>query len=149
MDVNINCAIAGYNVEFLPGDIGLSASNANVVNDPDTKKIVMFCLACKPKFRRIFPVFVSDQSTLPYIVSECESIDFCAKSDWFNYCSECIEKYAFKYTSEGIDYSNCVEYSEDQYCYVFEEIGQNISCIFCKKGYSKNKDGFCEIILPM
>ena len=160
-----NCAVAFYNVEADPiivmnaedppveTDRYLSAEDSNKKFNVDKKKIVAFCIVCEKGKRPIKATTSPESETnpvyIPFMIAECENIQNCSNSIWFNYCSECMENFIYEYNpGKGIDYASCVSFNSESNCFAAEKIGNFYKCKMCKRGYSVNKDGSCEILIP-
>ena len=98
------------------------------------------CLYCEPGFKPFF-----DENNEKVV--KCEKIENCVENSvWFNSCSKCKEFYTWNFITEingnFIVYDNCKKF-QDLNCLISSK--NNNSCILCKKEYSINEDGICEI----
>lgn len=101
----------------------------------------VYCAACDRGFRIALRGSVDADID---VVRKCEQIENCNQSVWFNYCSQCEDDFVYRYntTENIIEYDYCIEKPEgESNCFAREENGL---CIVCKKGFSKNDEGFCE-----
>ena len=99
------------------------------------------CLYCEPGFK---PFFDENHEK----VVKCEKIKNCIENSvWFNSCSKCKEYYTWNFKNENngkfIIYHNCIKFN-DMNCLISSK--NNNTCILCKKEYTINTDGICEIL---
>ncbi len=150
-----NCAVAFMNVEAVPKEFGgdVLGDDADKRFNVDLGKIAVFCLACKRGMKRVFGSSDAESHLSPgfldYMVAACEDIEHCANSKWLNYCSECVREASYLYVDAvGVDYSTCLLFPKQPNCFAAEQVGEDLVCKFCEKGYSMNFDGICEMLNP-
>lgn len=85
-------------------------------------------------------------------IKTCNEISSCVGTDWFNSCSECESGFVYKYklSSDQIMFTECIQFSKTPNCFVAvpEDGGNQSYCKYCKKGFVKNEDGYCESYKP-
>ena len=128
-----NCAMG---VVDLNAPLPLDASHATTAV-PDTSKMAVYCVACKPGYRPTYAV-VGNRAT--EVVVRREKIAGCgAYSTRVNGCSECAINYVLGYDpTRGVDHTCSTDL--DQNCYAKE----GGACAICKKGFAPNFGGLCE-----
>ena len=130
-----NCGLYIYNISTTRSSFtSLEIAHQTIANGENS---TIYCSVCKPGYKATKR---SDTNT----VTLCEEISNCkASSTWFENCSECKPNFVFKYDMK-IRYDECVAYTADKDC--FAASAENTECVLCKKGFAKNRDGFCEKI---
>lgn len=125
------CAMLLYRIDKKPVEDKNYKSN-----DP-----VIICASCDRGYRvKTRPALNTDVDS----IQECEAIQNCKLSVWFNACSECESKFIYEYdlTTKKIKYDKCVDEPwENSNCFATSD---SKKCDICKKGYSINDEGFCE-----
>ena len=110
----------------------------------------IFCAACSPGYRKskIQRTFLNDNSRYPfqspYYASGCTAISNCVGNQWVNFCSQCVSGYTWKYnpTTKAVNYDECVSTSISN-CEAADDDG---ACVYCKKGYILQSEGYCDQI---
>lgn len=138
------CAIGAFNVNTSTASAADAASNG-IAN---TNNLAVFCISCIGGYRAK-KMTLADNSVVPFAIYECEEINGCSNTSWYNYCGACDDNFAFKYEPvNGVDYTECISFEKDPNCYAATE-AVNGDCEICKKGYQLNKDEICEMINPL
>ena len=134
-----NCALVGVNLEQTSFDF----EDATKTTNTSRYKVAIFCIACKRGFK---PIYSLDQSGDEIeMAGQCQMIENCLTSSWYNNCSQCKSNYAFSITkgeTYDINFQECVQ-SKVENCFIYDEI--NEECFKCKKGYFFNTFKQCEI----
>lgn len=132
-----NCGLGVLNVGSLAN--ALTAALSNPVND----QTAVYCYACAPGYLavRVTPPV----SFAPMMVWQCNQIQNCATSTWFNACSNCVTgaSYLWDSPSQQVRYDVCVVNTINN-CFAVDPTGNPIVCIICNQGYTLNRDGQCE-----
>lgn len=136
-----NCGVGLVNINLPP-----SAAESSQPASPTPAGSSVFCGACLPKFAPTFAKNAQDKQ-ISNIVVGCTAIANCDFSQTFNSCELCQKGYVFGFNhTRGVLYDTCIPAPENPNCYaMFTEAGNNI-CKTCKKGFVKNRDGFCEAL---
>ena len=134
-----NCALGVLNLSITNGDATKNRSTLN--GEPTTLPgLAQYCAACKPGFKAI-PV--NNSSQWLHIKAECQRIENCSGTDWFNYCSQCNLNYVYGWLNNEVDFTIC-KIHEDNNCFAVD----NNICKACKAGFNLNKDNICESVNP-
>lgn len=133
-----NCALGVIDVTAVP-----DATESNIAA-PSAGKASVFCIACKPGYK---PTRVTNNANL-LMVYECTLIPTteCASSTWFNLCSNCAVGHIYKYdpVKKMVMFDTCIPFPDTD-CYTADNTDtENVTCVYCKKGFTKNVDGVCE-----
>lgn len=138
-----NCALGLIKTNFAPN------ANKSSLASTDLDKSTVMCSACKPGYKAIGATRAADSTSVRYMVSSCTLISNCEHSRWFNACTQCKPNYSFSYNlTTGINFDECVVYTENPQCYSVHVVGAVKICKECKKGSYLNKDGICDLINP-
>jgi len=133
----------------------------NAINDANDHWAV-HCGSCLPSYRAIKGVHdngnndASDDVVIDHFVKECVLIPNCTTSNWFNSCSKCDNGAVYGYDPvKGVQYDLCLKFANDAQattnpnCYAADFDGAVAkNCIFCRKGFVLNVDGYCEEFNP-
>ena len=133
-----NCGLGFVNLLYTTGD---ASKNAETTSDSNPEKLALYCAACKPKFRATELSFAH-----PFVKVQCEEIENCLASEWFNYCSKCDSGHVFEWTEAKINYDKCI-LNPIPNCFAATNEGKSI-CRACKKGYNLNQDFHCVQYQP-
>lgn len=137
-----NCGLGLIKVNYAPNALKSSAAST------DMDKSTVMCAACKPGFKAT-RALLSDNTKVRYMAAICTTIANCEFSRWFNACTQCQAGYSYSYNlTTGINYDECVSYTENPQCLAVHVSAAVKTCKSCKKGSFLNKDGNCDLINP-
>lgn len=137
-----NCGLAWYNTELIKDFTSPHSNTASIK-----------CLECKPGYRKV----VNNNG---FVIS-CDKIENCNTmhtEGWFNSCSECALTYTYRFDTltRMTNFDFCLPNTQDNNCMVMSQTDlrsldylithPSKYCRHCKKGFSFNKDGYCERI---